>query len=446
VNPGPKSRVDLLSIFERKVLRNNIIKTKGDLIAALDIGSTKTCCFIARLDEPRRDSSGSRLSEIRVLGIGHKAAEGVRSGAIVDMEASEVSIRRAVQAAETMAKETIDSVFVNLSGGNPVSQSFAVEVAINGHQIVDADLRTILEQGKSAEIGDGRELIHLLPVDFAIDGHRGIKDPRGMAGQILSAKMHMVTAFSGPIQNSSVVVERCHLNTENYVVSPYASGLACLVEDEMDLGATIIDMGGGTTTIAIFFDGNVVYTDSIPIGGKHVTNDIARGLSTSIMEAERIKTLHGSAILSPIDDRETIEIPQIGEEVDAQANLIRKSKVIEIIQPRIEELLELVKSSISDSGFEGVAGHRVVLTGGASQLPGIVEMVQQRLRKQVRLGRPIRANGLADGVAGPAFSTCVGLLSYAVKNGLDGAMVRPFDNNEPNGILGRVGSWIKENF
>ena len=427
-------------------MRNTIIKKKGNLIAALDIGSTKTCCFIARLSEPQKETDSSGLSAVSIVGIGHKAAEGVRNGAIVDMEASEASIRRAVQAAETMAEETIDSVFVNLSGGKPKSHSFGIDVSINGHRIVDADLKTIFQQGESVPLQEGCELIHLFPVDFTIDGHRGIKDPRGMAGQSLSAKIHMVTAFSGPLKNSSVVVERCHLNTENYVVSPYASGLACLVEDEMDLGATVVDLGGGTTTIAIFFDGNVVFTDSIPIGGKHVTNDIARGLSTSIIEAERIKTLHGSAILSPLDDRESIEIPQIGEEVGSPVNLVEKSKIVGIIQPRIEELLELIKSSIAGSGFEGLAGHRIVLTGGASQLPGVRDLVQQKFKKQVRIGKPIRASGLADSVSGPAFSTCVGLLSYAANTGLDRSIFRPSDQNEPTGVLGKVGSWIKENF
>ena len=427
-------------------MRSKIIKQKGDLLAALDIGSTKTCCFIARLENFKNSQGNYDLPKFNILGIGHKASEGVRNGAIVDMEASEVSIRRAVQAAETMAKETIGNVCVNLTGGTPTSHSLGAEVSINGHRIVDADLDTILGQGRNCHIEEGSELIHLFPIDFTIDGHRGIKDPRGMSGQNLSAKMHMVTALSGPIRNSTVVVERCHLKAESFVVSPYASGLACLVEDEMDLGATVIDMGGGTTTIAIFFDGNVVFTDSIPLGGKHITNDIARGLSISIVDAERIKTLYGNAFLSPIEDRETIEISQIGEESTVPPNLVEKSKVVRIIQPRVEETLELVKMSIFNSGFEGVAGHRIVLTGGASQLPGMREIVQEKFKKQVRIGKPIRVSGLADSVSGPAFSTCVGLLSYAADTGFDRSKFFGCGQNEPSGMLGRVGSWIRENF
>ena len=427
-------------------MRNKIIRQKGDLLAALDIGSTKTCCFIARVENVKGQKGNNDLPKFSVLGIGHKASEGVRGGAIVDMEASEISIRRAVQAAETMAKETIGNVCVNLSGGAPTSHSLAAEVLINGHRIVDADLDTILGQGKTTHIDEGSELIHLFPIDFCIDGHRGIKDPRGMSGQNLSAKMHMVTALSGPIRNSTVVVERCHLKAESFVVSPYASGLACLVEDEMDLGATVVDMGGGTTTIAIFFDGKVVFTDCIPLGGKHITNDIARGLSTSIVNAERIKTLHGNAFLSPFEDRETIEIPQIGEENNSPPNIVAKSKVIQIIQPRVEETLELVRESISNSGFEGIAGHRIVLTGGASQLPGMREIVQEKFKKQVRVGKPLRVNGLADSVSGPAFSTCVGLLSYAVDTGFDRSKIMGSGQNEPTGMLGRVSSWIRENF
>jgi cell division protein FtsA len=345
-----------------------------------------------------------------------------------------------------MAGETIDKVYINLSGGKPASHSIAVELAINGHQIVDADISKVLEQGKNLQIAEDRDLVHLLPVDFSIDGNRGIKDPCGMAGQSLAAKMHIVTAASGPKRNLATVVERCHLSIQNYVVSPYASGLACLVEDEIDLGVTVIDMGGGTTTIAIFFDGSVIFTDSLPIGGTHVTNDIARGLSTSIIEAERLKTLHGSATLSTVDDRELIEVPQIGDDTQFPMSQVPKSKLVGIIQPRLEEVLELIKSSIVNSGLENIAGRRVVLTGGASQLPGLSDLAQIVLNKQVRLGRPIRTNGLADAVSGPAFSTCVGLLAYAIDPSFDNSIFRVADKIEPTGVFGRVGSWIRENF
>jgi cell division protein FtsA len=345
-----------------------------------------------------------------------------------------------------MANESIGRVYLNLSGGYPASQTFGFEVAINGHEVGDADLQRILGHGRGVEIEQDRDLIHSISVGFTIDGSRGIRDPRGMAGHKLGAHMHLVTASSGPVRNLSMVVQRCHLDIEGYVVSPYASGLACLVEDEMDLGVTVIDMGGGTTTVAVFFDGCVVFTDTIPVGGGHVTNDIARGLSTPISKAERLKTLHGCATLSPLDDRETLEVPQVGEDADALPNQVQKSMLIRIIQPRLEEMLEMVKSRLVESGFDKIGGRRAVLTGGASQMPGLRDLAQKILDKQVRLGRPNRINGLPEPAAGPAFSTCAGLLAYAVDPGFDVPTTGRADKAEPTGMLGRVGSWLRENF
>jgi cell division protein FtsA len=428
------------------VVKRSLAKSKGELVAALDIGSTKTCCFVARVGDARSPGAQGALSGVRILGIGHQVAGGVRNGAVIDMDAAETAIRRAVHAAETMAKETVTRVFVNLSGGYPMSRTFGVEVAIDGHEVADGDLRRILGHGRSVEIEDDRDLIHSIPVGFSIDGNRGIRDPRGMAGQKLGAHIHLVTAASGPVRNLSMVVQRCHLDIDGYVASPYASGLSCLVEDEMDLGVTVIDMGGGTTTVAVFFDGSVVFTDVVPVGGGHVTNDIARGLSTPIAEAERLKTLHGCATLSPLDDRETLEVPQVGEEADAQPNQVQKSMLIRIIQPRLEEIFEMVKARLEQSGFDKIAGRRAVLTGGASQMPGLRDLAQRILDKQVRLGRPIRINGLADAATGPAFSTCAGLLAYAVDPGFDVPEIGRADKVEPAGMLGKVGSWLRENF
>lgn len=427
-------------------MKKSLVKPKSGVIAALDVGSTKICCLIARVEDFRKPKPDASLSNIRVLGVGHNIAEGIRNGAIIDMESCELSIRRAVQSAETMANETIDRVYINLSAGRPVSQIIEIHLDINGHQIVEADLGKIIEQGKSIKIAEDQELIHLLPVDFSIDGNRGVKDPCGMTGKSLTAQMHLVIGDIGPKKNLKAVVERCHLDIDNFVVSPLASGLACLVEDEVDLGVTVVDMGGGTTTIAIFFDGSVIFTDSIPVGGMHVTNDIARGLCTSVSEAERLKTLHGSAILSAIDDRELLEIPQTGSDAQTVVTQVEKSKLINIIKPRLEEVFELIKISISKSEFEPIAGRRVVLTGGASQLPGICDLAQSILKKQVRLGKPVRTNGLTDAVSGPAFSTSVGLLVYGIDPKFDNSSFGMADKKEPIGFFGKVGSWIRENF
>src|SRR5581483_2257688 len=231
------------------------LRPRGSIVAAVDIGTSKTCCFIARVepDEPR------------ILGIGHQVSRGVKGGTIVNLEAAGDSIRNAVHAAEQMAGETIERVVVSLSGGFSASRIVKAEIDIHGREITDADTRGVLERGYQMRDSDER---------------RGIRDPRGMIGERLGVNMHLITATAAAVRNHSAVIGRAHLDIDALVVSPYASGLACLVEDEMELGVTVIDMGGGTTTIGVFFDGNMIFADSVPVGGGHVTNDIARGLST----------------------------------------------------------------------------------------------------------------------------------------------------------------------
>lgn len=430
-------------------------KQRSGLVAALDIGSSKVCCFVARIGDgagnallPRAASmgGGAGVPGIRVGGIGHQISRGVRAGQIVDTDELQTSILNAVHAAEKMAGETLNGVIVNLSGGWPMSQTVGVEVSIDGHEVGDTDVRRVLDQGRSLEGLDDHELIHTIPVGFAIDGANGIRDPRGMFGQTLGAHIHVVTAASGAVKTLRTVIERCHLDIEATVIGPYASGLATLVEDEMDLGVTVIDMGGGTTSIAVFFDGNVVYTDCISVGGQHVTSDIARGLSTPVLSAERIKTLYGSAMASPLDDQEVIDVPQIGEEEHAHPNHVPKSLLVGIVRPRLEETFELVRSRLEASGFDKIAGRRVVLTGGASQLPGVRELAQAVLDKQVRMGKPNKVMGLAEAAGGPAFATCAGLLVYAAQPHLDATRMSPLPQPEQAGLVGRVGSWLRAHF
>ncbi|MBI1776980.1 MAG: cell division protein FtsA [Proteobacteria bacterium] len=412
-------------------------KTRSGTIAALDIGSTKICCFIAR-------SENGGLP--RVTGIGHQVAKGVRGGAIVDMDQAEASIIAAVNAAEKMANETIRQVIVNLSAGYPASETVGVEVAISGHEVGEIDMRRVLDQGSPVTDAEERQLIHSIPIGYTIDGNRGIRDPRGMFGDRLGASMHVVTAASGAVRNLVNVVERGHLDIEKLVVSPYASGLASLVEDEVDLGVTVIDMGGGTTSLAVFFDGAVVHTDVVTVGGCHVTNDVARGLSTPLIEAERLKTLYGSATSSATDERELIDVPLVGEDNRSQPNHVPKSYLNQIIQPRLEETFELVRGQLEASGFDKLAGRRVVLTGGASQLQGVRELAASILDKQVRLGRPIGMAGLAESTCGPAFATCAGLLHYAVGEIPDRVGRMSAVPPASAGLFGRFGHWLRENF
>ncbi|RAU22916.1 cell division protein FtsA [Paramagnetospirillum kuznetsovii] len=413
--------------------------TRNGLIAAVDVGTTKVCCFIARVQDDGAP---------RIVGIGHQLARGMRNGAVVDMEELETSIRASVDAAEEMAGERIRTVAINISGGHPGSNNVKVEVAMNGHAVNEADIRRMLEHGRAHHESAERELIHAIPVDYTIDGNEGIKDPRGMFGDRLGVAIHIISAGIGPVRNLSTVVNRCHLDIEARVVSPYAAGLACLVDDEKELGVTCIDMGGGTTSIAVFHGGQLIHTDVISVGGAHVTSDIARGLSTPLIHAERMKTLYGSAIPSAADDREILKVPLVGEDEDGASNQVPRSMLIQIIQPRLEETFELVRSHLEQGGFDKMAGRRVVLTGGASQMQGVRELAGLVLDKQVRLGRPVGLQGLPEATGGPAFSTCAGLIRYAmvhVPAPTRGKRSAGAGDGSGSG-LGRLGSWLKRNF
>jgi cell division protein FtsA len=412
------------------------IRPRGSLVAALDIGTTKICCFIARVEADKP----------RVLGIGHQVSRGVRNGRIIDLEAAGASVVAAVHAAEEMAGEQIDEVVANLSGGFAASRIVKAEIAITGREISEAELQQVLEHGYLLREPGDRQVIHSIPVGFSVDDSRGIRDPRGMFGDRLGVNMNVVTAGAAAVRNHSTAIGRAHLGIDALVVSPYAAGLSCLVGDEIELGVTVLDMGGGTTTIGVFFDGNLIFADSVPVGGGHVTNDIARGLSTSVAHAERMKTLFGSAIVASTDERETIAVPQIGEEEEGHVNHVPKSLLVSIISPRIEETFELVRNRLEASGFDKVAGRRVVLTGGACQLHGVRELAGLILDKQVRVGRPLQVAGLAEATGGPAFSTTVGLLHFALSERAEVPRTRRRPASPPSGLFGRFGHWLLENF
>ena len=406
----------------------------GGAIAALDIGSSKICCLIARADDP---------AAIKVIGFGHTSSQGVRAGAIVNIEDAEAAIANAVHAAEQMAGVNAHDVFVNVSGGRPTSLTLGVEVAILDQEVSEVDLRRALAQGRAQHRIPENEVIHAIPVSYSLDGNRGIRDPRGMFGDRLGVQLHMVTAGSGPLRNLKTCVARCHLDIEGSAVNPYASGLACLVEDELDLGCTCIDLGGGTTSLAVFAEGNLVFTDCVAVGGSHVTSDIARGLATPLGHAERMKILHGNAMSSSSDERDMITVPLVGEDERTQTNQVPKSQLVRIIRPRLEEIFELVKARLEDSGADAVSGRRVVLTGGGAQLSGIRELAQQVLDKQVRIGRPTRVSGLPEAASGPAFATAAGLLIQATRQHTELTISSPAVAM-PKSLIGQVGMWLRE--
>jgi cell division protein FtsA len=432
----------LFSRTERDALRESApspLRRRGGLIAALDVGTTKVACFIARAD----DDGGVP----RVIGIGHHRSRGVRGGRVASPDEVEAAIRTALESAEDMAGEQVDGVVVAVNGGAPESQRLDVEMDVTGHEVRDSDMRRILACVGQQPRDPDRELIHCIPVGYTLDGTDSIPDPRGMYGERLGARIHLVHAAVGPLRNLTSVIERCRLDIDGRVAAPYAAGLASLVEDEREMGATVIDMGGGTTSVAVFLGGHVIHVGVIGIGGGHVTNDIAQGLSTPLASAERLKTMYGAAMASPNDTREILRVPLVGEDEDQPSLEIPRSYLVQIIRPRMEETLELVRAHLEAAGVDCIAGRRAVLTGGASQLPGVRELAEQILEKQVRPGRPTRLRGLAESVSGPAFATCAGLLSHAVQDHVE----RPIldEPPRPGGMLGpvtRIGRWLKENF
>jgi len=414
---------------------------RNSLIAALDIGSSKICCLIGVPGEN---------DKIRVVGIGHHVSHGIKSGTIVDMDAAEESITAAVLAAERMAGETVRDVVVGIAGGQLSSRLIDMQVAVNGGPVRDADLRRLL-YGNPPEAEPHRLLLHALPVGYSIDGSNGIHDPRGLHGQMLAVHIHEITASATAIRNVTTCVERCHLNVTDVVANAYAAGLATLVRDEMELGVTVIDMGGGATSFAVFVEGTPVFAGSVPVGGSHVTNDIARGLATPLAHAERLKTLYGSALPSIRDERETVAAPQVGEDPANARNEIPKSLLVSIVAARVEEILELVRAELDDVGANRAAGRRVVLTGGASQLPGLQELAARSLDQQIRIGSPVGFEALAAATSGPAFAACAGLLRFAAEDTGDLRIHAGYSNPAVDGLLsrlgplGRIGGWLREN-
>jgi cell division protein FtsA len=373
----------------------------------LDIGSTKIACLIGRAESDGR---------LRALGFGWQKGRGVKSGGIVDLDEAEQAIRAAVGQAEDMADTRLKSVVVNLSCGQPESRLFNVQWPVDGEAVTTEDVKKVVREARLRAATGGRETIHSLPLSFSADETPGVIDPRGLFCETLTAQLHVVDAGNTALRTLAACLSRCELDISALVSAPMASGLATLVGDERELGATVIDMGGGTTTLAVFAEGQLLHTAQLPIGGMHVTNDIARMLSTSVAHAERLKALYGNVQGSPDDERELLPVPQVGEDEHHIAKIPR-SMLISVIRPRVEEIFEMVKDRLERSGLGNAGGNRVVLTGGASQLGGVRELAAQMLERNVRLGKPNAMTGLPDSATAPNFATLAGLLHFATGDG-----------------------------
>ena len=389
------------------------------VIAILDIGSYKTSCLVLRFDssDDLRPADGvgamAGQSNFRVIGAATTRSRGVRFGEIDTVQETERAIRTAVQAAQKMANIRVDHVIVSFSGARPRSYGLVGETSLQTGTVTECDVARALAACDLPDIGEGREVLHAQPVNFALDHRSGLKDPRGHVGNRLTADMHMLTIDANAIETLLHCVKRCDLELAGVASSPYVAGVSSLVEDEQELGAACIDLGGGTTGVSIFIKKHMIYADTVRLGGDHVTNDISKGLQIPAADAERIKTRFGGLVATGMDDRERIDLEGDTGDWEHDRRGVSRAELIGIMRPRVEEILEEVRAILEDAGFDHLPSQRIVLTGGGSQMPGLDQLASRILGNQVRLGRPLRVQGLPQSACGPAFSAAVGLALFA---------------------------------
>jgi cell division protein FtsA len=422
---------------------------RSAVVAALDIGTSKIVCMIARLEpQAPKDVLRRRSHGVRILGFAHTAASGMKAGGVVDLVEAEEMIRQAIDIAESMAGVQIESVVVSLSGGRLGSERFIADIELGNGVVTDAEIARVLAAASRHSVRDGRAVLHSLPTGYSLDAATGIREPRGMLGQRFGVNMHMVTTDVATVRNLMLTIERSHLSVGAMVASPYIAGLACLADDEADLGAACIDLGAGTTTMAVFSGGRFVHADGFALGGAHVTMDLARGLNTRIADAERIKAIYGSVLSGGSDERDMITVPPFGDDEREPPQFVPRGSLVRIVKPRVEEILEMVRDRLAASPFAAEPRGRVVLTGGASQLAGVVELAGRILRRPVRLGRPLGLTGLPEAAKGPAFAVAAGLLVYPQAAHLEHFEPRKTRQlmTGTGGYMARVGQWLRESF
>src|SRR4030081_730735 len=378
------------------------------LVASLDIGNSKIACMIARLKPcPPNDALRGRSHAVELIGYSQIQSRGVKSGAVVDLAECEQAVRHAVALAERMAKVRVESVLLSVSGGRLHGQLIEAAADIKGGVVTAAFVTRVTSSFMRHATGDGRTLLHALPVGYALDGVKGIRDPRGMVARQFGVDMNVVTADATVAKNLMLVVERCHLNVEAMAASPYVAGLSVLTDDEADLGAAVIEMGAGTTTIATYSAGRFVHASGFAVGGQHMTMDLARGVGACIADAERIKTLYGTVLTGGADVGGVVSVPNAGEERDAP-QIVSRATIANIVRHRAEEIFEMVRDRLADSPFAAEPRARVVLSGGASQLTGIPELATQILGRPVRIGRPLGFGRLPSEGKGGAVGVALG--------------------------------------
>jgi cell division protein FtsA len=404
-----------------------------DLIVGLDIGTTKICAIVGEPNE-----SGG----IDIVGIGTHPSKGLRKGVVINIEATVNSIKQAIAEAELMAGCEINHVYAGIAGGHIKGFNSHGIVAVKDKEVSQADVDRVIDAARAIAIPLDREVIHILPQEFIIDEQDGIKEPLGMSGVRLEAKVHIVTGAVTSAQNIVKCAQRCGLTVADIVLEQLSSSESVLSSDEKDLGVALIDIGGGTTDIAIWSEGSIVHTSVLAVGGDHITNDIAVGLRTPMDDAERIKQKYGCAMSSLVDKDETIEVPSVG---GRKPRVLARQILTEIIEPRVEEMFSLVQQEIQRTGYEDLLASGVVITGGATLLKGMAELAEDILGLPVRLGVPQNIGGLVDVVKSPVYATGVGLVMYGRQHeGSRHFKVR--DENVYSKVKSRMKSWLGEMF
>ena len=408
-------------------------RTEKNLIVGLDIGTSKVVAIVGEI---------SPDEEIEIIGIGSSRSRGLKKGVVVNIESTVHSIQRAIEEAELMAGCEIHSVFAGIAGSHIRSLNSHGIVAIRDNEVSVGDIDRVIDAARAVAIPADQKILHILPQEFVIDSQEGVKEPIGMSGVRLEAKVHMVTGSVSAAQNIVKCVRRCGLEVDDVILEQLASSYAVLTEDEKDLGVCLVDIGGGTTDIAVFTDGAIHHTAVIPIAGDQVTNDIAVALRTPTQHAEDIKVQYACALTQLANAEETIEVPSVG---DRAARRLARQTLAEVVEPRYEELFTLVQAELRRSGFESLIAAGIVLTGGSSKMEGAVELAEEIFHMPVRIGTPQHVSGLSDVVKNPIYATGVGLLLFGQRQAHTTSSPVRLDGGF-KGVIERMKSWFQGNF
>jgi cell division protein FtsA len=408
-------------------------KVEKNLIVGLDIGTSKIVAIVGEIN----DENG-----IEIIGIGSHPSRGLKKGVVVNIESTVQSIQRAVEEAELMAGCQIHSVYTGIAGSHISSLNSHGIVAIRDKEVSPGDVDRVIDAARAVAIPADQRVLHVLPQEFIIDNQEGIKEPVGMSGVRLEAKVHLISGAMSAAQNILKCVRRCGLEVDDIILEQLASSHSVLTEDEKELGVCLVDIGGGTTDIAVFTDGAIRHTAVIPIAGDQVTNDIAVALRTPTQYAEEIKVKYACALTQLAGSEETIEVPSVG---DRPPRRLTRQTLAEVVEPRYEELITLIQAELRRSGFEDIIAAGIVMTGGSSKMEGVIELAEEIFHMPVRLGVPHSVSGLVDVVRNPIHATGVGLLLFGHQQRNTGSL-EALSSNGMQGILKRMKSWFQGNF